>query len=345
MKLKNLLTFMLLYTIAWGVWGAPVTLSPDAPQRHVVVRGDTLWEIAGRFLRDPWRWPDIWQVNQQVKNPHLIYPGDIIALSYRDNGDPVLELQRGLSTYKVSPTVRVIELEKAIPTIPIDVIQQFLLNPQVVNKETLENAPYVVAGTEERLILGAGDEAYVRGLGNSATTRYGIYRGGEVYRDPDNPSKVLGYEALFIADAKVRQFGDPAILSIQNSKREILVGDRLLPRNDQAFEQHFFPHVSPTPIEGKIITVIEGVSQIGQHQAVVLNLGTEDGMDKGTVLAIYQAGRVVRDPISRLPDDKVQLPDERAGVLMVFRAFNHISYGLVMGAERAIHVDDVVRNP
>ncbi|ADJ29789.1 LysM peptidoglycan-binding domain-containing protein [Nitrosococcus watsonii] len=345
MNLKKLISIMFLCAMASGVWGEPVTLNPDAPQRYEVVRDDTLWDIAGRFLRDPWRWPDIWEVNQQINNPHLIYPGDIIFLSYRENGDPVLELQRGLPGYKMSPTVRTSKLEKAIPTIPIDAIQQFLLHPQVVSKEALDNAPYVVAGAEERLILGAGDDVYVRSLSKSATMKYGIYRGGEVYRDPDHPSTILGYEALFIADANVQRFGDPAILSIQNSTREVLVGDRLLPANDLEFEQHFLPHAPRIPVEGKIIAVIDGVSQIGQYQAVALDLGAEDGVEKGTVLAVYQAGRVVRDPISRLPEDKVRLPDERAGMIMVFRAFDHISYGLMMGAERAIHVYDVVRNP
>jgi hypothetical protein len=345
MKLKKSFIVALLYIIAEGVWGVPVTHNSDFPRHSVVLRSDTLGNRPGRFLREPWRWLDIRRLHSQVDNSRFLYPGDTIFLNYHQDGHPVLGLQRTLPTYKASPKIRVVELEKSIPTLSFDAIQPFLLHPQVVSKETLENAPYIVAGTGERLILGAGDEAYIRGLSDSVTTKYGIYREGKVYRDPDHPNKILGYEALFIANAKIQRFGDPAILDILNSKQEVLIGDRLLPMNDQKGEQHFSPHVSPTPVKGKIIAVVEGVSQIGQHQAVVLNLGIADGMEKGTVLTVYQAGRVVRDSISFLPENKVQLPDKRAGVIMIFCVFNHISYGLVMGAKRAIHVYDVVRTP
>jgi hypothetical protein len=269
--------------------------------------------------------------------------GEPVTLN--QDGRPLLELQRALPTYKVSPKIRVIKPEEPTPTMPFEAIQQFLPHSQVISRETLENAPYIVAGTGERLILGAGDEAYVRGLSNSVTTEYGIYREGKVYRDPDHPNKILGYEALFIANAKVQRFGDPAILDILNSKQEVLIGDRLLPVNNQESEQHFSPHILQATVKGKIVAVIADISQIGQHQVVALNLGIEDGMERGAVLAVYQAGRVVRDPISHLPKDKVQLPDERAGIIMVFRVFNHISYGLVMEAKRAVHVYDVVRTP
>ncbi|MGR6035051.1 MAG: LysM peptidoglycan-binding domain-containing protein [Candidatus Nitrosoglobus sp.] len=255
---------------------------------------------------------------------------------------PGLGLQRGPSIHKISPKIRIIKLENLTSTISLDAIQQFLLHPQVVSKETLESAPYIVAGMGERLILGAGDEAYIRGLNDSVTTRYGIYREGNVYRDPDHPNKILGYEAIFIASAKVQQFGDPAIFDILNSRQEVLIGDRLLPVSNQEFVK-LSPHVSSTLIKGKIIAVVEDVSQIGQHQAVVLNLGTADGMEKGMMLTVYQAGKVVHDSVSRLPESEVQLPDKHAGIIMVFCVFDHISYGLVMRAEQAIHVYDIVR--
>jgi hypothetical protein len=269
--------------------------------------------------------------------------GEPVILNPDFSQHPGLGPQRELPTYKISPKIRIIKLKELTLAIPLDAIQQFLLHPQVVSKDALESAPYIVAGMGERLILGAGDKAYIRGLSDSVTTRYGIYREGEVYRDPDYPNKILGYEAIFIANAKVQQFGDPAILDILNSKQEVLVGDRLLPVNNQKFEK-LFPHVSSTPVKGKIIAVVEGLSQIGQHQTVVLNLGTADGMEKGMMLTVYQAGKVVRDSISHLPENKVQLPDKRAGIIMIFCVFDHISYGLVMEAERAVHVYDIVRN-
>lgn len=343
--MKKRLVILCLYGLLSRAWGEPIIFNPAAPQRYVVVCGDTLWNIAARFLRDPWRWPEIWHTPPQSKNPHLIYPGDIISLRYREKGQPLLTLQRGLPIYKISPKTHVIELEKAIPTIPTEVIQPFLVYPQVVSKEVLENAPYIVAGTEGRLILGAGDKAYVRGLSDKMPVQYGLYRRGDIYRDPAHPDEILGYEALFIADIEVRRFGDPASVYIQSSTREVLVGDRLLPRSDQKLEPYFFPHVASLPVEGKIIAAAEGVSHIGQNQVVVLNLGAEDGIEKGVVLGVYQAGREVRDIISRRPGDRVQLPDERTGTIMVFRVFDRISYALVMRAKQAIHFYDTVRNP
>ncbi len=344
MKVKKLLVILCLYGILNGAWGELIVLNPNAPQRYVVARGDALWDIAARFLRDPWRWPDIWAASSQIQSPYLIYPGDIISLSQQEGGQPPLTLQRGLPIYKISPQTHVIELEKAIPTVPTEVIQPFLVYPQVLSKEVLENAPYIVAGPGGRLMLGTGDKAYVRGLSEVAPVQYGLYRRGDTYRDPAHPDEILGYEALFIADIEVKQLGIPAIVYIRNSTREVLVGDRLLPRSGQELEPYFSPHVASDPVKGKIIAVVEGISQIGQNQVVVLNLGAEDGIEKGVVLGVYQAGRRVRDTLSRQPEDWIQLPDERAGVIMIFRVFDRISYALVMRAERAIHLYDAVRN-
>lgn len=345
MRVKKLLVILCLYSMMNGGWGKSIAFNPDAPQRYVVARGDVLWDIAGRFLRNPWQWSQVWHPSASIKDSHLVYPGDIISLSYREEGQPSLTLQRGFPVYKVSPKTHVIKLEKPIPAIPTEVIRPFLVYSQVVSKEVLENAPYVVAGTEERLILGAGDEAYIRGLDNAAPLRYGLYRRGKVYRDPEHPDEILGYEALFVANVEIRRLGDPATVYIQNSTREVLVGDRLLPIVGQELEPHFFPHVMSVPVEGKIIAVVEGVSLIGQHQVVVLNLGAEDGIERGIVLEVYQAGREVRDTVGRQSAGLVQLPDERAGAIMVFRVFDRLSYGLVMRAQRAIHVHDAVGNP
>jgi hypothetical protein len=241
MKLRKLLFGVSLYAVMSAIWSEPVALHPEAPQSHRVVAGETLWDIAARFLRDPWRWPEVWRTNPQLEDPHLIFPGDRITLSYHAERGPSLELQRELPRYPISPQIRVRELEKAIPTLALDAIQPFLLHSQVVGREALEKAPYVVAGTEERLVLGVGDEVYVRGFSAPTSIPYGIYRSGEAYRDPDSPKRILGYEALFIAAASVRQFGDPAIVRIQNPTREVLIGDRLLPVREREFEYHFFP--------------------------------------------------------------------------------------------------------
>lgn len=342
MKVKKLL-IIILYIIVGEVWGKPAIL--HLSQGYTIAHEEALEHGAEYLLHAPWRRSNVELFKPQAKSSRFIYPGDIFPLSDHLEGHARLGPQRALPTYKVLPAIRVIKLERSIPTISFDAIQQFLLHPQVISKRALEHAPYIVAGAGERLILGAGDEVYVRGLGSSDATEYDIYREGKIYRDPDYANKILGYGALFIAKAKIQRLGDPAIFNIINSKQEVLVGDRLLPAKNHGFEQRFFPHVSPTPLKGKIIAVVADTSQVSQYQTVVLNLGTEDAIEKGMVFAVYPVGRAVRDFVSHLPEDKVQLPRERVGTIMIFDAFNHISYGLVMKAKRAIHVYDIVCTP
>jgi hypothetical protein len=334
---------------------ADVALNPDHPQQHVVVRGDTLWDISAKFLKFPWHWPDIWYANPQIENPHLIYPGDVISLVYRD-GKPVLELTRGKPSYKMSPEVREIMLEKAIPTIPLDAIRPFLSRPSVVDEDTLKLAPYIVATTDERLISGKGDKVYARGFDEEQGKHYSGFRKGSVYTDPDT-SEVLGYEAIYVADANVTTMADPATVELRESTREVLVGDRFLPVVEDDYEMNFIPRSPEDDINGTIISVYDGVSQIGQYQIVVLNRGARDNLESGHVLSVYQAGKKVIDPVLSGREDEdyfnlnnrdkdrnasVVLPDEYAGVAMVFKVFEKVSYAIVMKASRAIHVFDKV---
>lgn len=329
--------FMLL---SFSALAADVVLNPNHPQKHVVVRGDTLWDISGMFLKNPWHWPDIWHVNPQIKNPHLIYPGDILTLVYRD-GKPVLELTRGPTSYKMSPEVRAMVLEKAISTIPLDAIRPFLSRPNVVGAEVLESAPYVVASAEERLISGAGDIVYVRQADESEGQHYSIFRGGEMYSDPET-NEVLGYEAIYIADSWLSVIAEVSTAELRETTREVLIGDRLLPVVDENYEANFYPHLPDEAFEGRIISVFDGVSQVGQYQVVVLNRGQREGLEVGHTISVYQAGDVVRDIVSVDPKDVVTLPDEYAGVALVFKTFEKVSYGIVMIANRAIHVGDRV---
>ncbi len=317
-----------------------VALNPDHPDRYVVKRGDTLWDIAARFLRDPWLWPEIWHVNPQIENPHLIYPGDVISLVYVD-GKPRLVLERGRRTVKLSPQVRELPLDEAIPTIPLDAIRPFLSRPRVLGEGEYEAAPYVVASADEHLIAASGMRVYARGVLGDAGARYAVLRRGQVYRDPDT-GEVLGLEAIHVADAQVQRPGDPAVLVLQRSTRETLVGDRLFPVGEDRYTDNFLPRAPQQQVQGRIIAVFDGVSRIGQYQVVVLNRGARDGMEPGHVLAVYRAGETIRDPVRR---EKVTLPDERAGIVMVFRTFDRVSYALVMSATRAIRVLDRVRNP
>ncbi len=321
----------------------PIVLKPDYPERYVVKKGDTLWDIAGRFLRDPWRWPELWQQNSYIENPHLIYPGDILALIYID-GRPTLKVQRAEErpTVRLSPKVRVEELDRAIPTIPLDAIRPFLQRPRVVDEEELEAAPYIIATADEHLIAATGNTIYVRGIDEPSVAEYVVVRKGQAYRNPDDPDEVLGYEAIHVADAKVRQFGDPATMELAESQREALNGDRLLPGTQERITTNFVPQAPKQEVEGRIVAVVDGVSQIGQYQVVAVNLGLREGMEAGHVLSVYQQGRSVRDPVT---GDTVVLPDQLAGLMMIFRPFEKMSYALIMDATRPMHVLDRVTNP
>jgi LysM domain len=316
---------ILLFTI--GVRADELTLNPDHPEKYTVVKGDTLWDISARFLEQPWRWPEIWGVNPQIDNPHLIYPGDLISLSYQD-GQPVLNIERGTGqvvsgrNVKLSPTIRSSENVEAIPTIPIDAIQQFLERPLVLDDNEMEQWPYVVSSYDEHLIATTGNTIYVRGLPEDANTaRYSIYRKGPAYINPkkneDDEDEILGYEALYVGDATILKTGDPASAMITVVDREVLTGDRLLPQSDEDVSTEFIPRPTDSEVEGNILSVVDGVSQIGQYQIIVLSLGDEQGVEPGNVLGIYQSGYVVQDRIgpNKPPKTKKEKEAERAKAL------------------------------
>ncbi|WP_127478716.1 LysM peptidoglycan-binding domain-containing protein [Sulfurivermis fontis] len=330
---------------------APLVVKPDAPQQYVVVKGDTLWDISSRFLEDPWRWPELWDSNPQIENPHLIYPGDILILAYKD-GRPIIQIHRGgkISTtapgrpeVRLSPKVRVEGLDRPIPTIPMDAIRPFLSRPRVVTQEELEAAPYIVSSVDRHLVAGPGHRIYVRGLSDANLTEYMVVRPGDVYRNPEDRDDILGYEAIHLGDAQLKDFDDVSTLQINKATREILNGDRLLPMNDALSDTSFLPRAPKDKVRGQIIAVPGGVALIGQFQVVAINLGQNDGMEPGHVLAVYQRGETVRD--ARRDNELVKMPDEHAGTLMVFRTFARVSYGLVLKATRTMHVNDFVTNP
>lgn len=319
-----------------------VELNPDHPKRYTVVKGDTLWDISGIFLKYPWHWPDIWYVNPQIENPHLIYPGDELSLVYRD-GRPFLELNRGKRDVKLSPQVRETMLDKPIPTIPLSAIGPFLTKPRVVGAEVLDNAPYIVAAAEERLISGTGDYVYARGVEEGDSENYSVFRGGKVYTDPDT-DEILGYEAIYTGDASLVTGGDPAKIDLTYSNREIQIGDRLLEIEDENYDLNFIPRSPEQPMNGRIISVFDGVSQVGQYQIVVLNLGNRDGLETGHVLSVWQAGQTIPDQVTADRKDVVTLPDEHAGEAMVFKIYEKVSFAIVMKATKAIHLYDKVKS-
>lgn len=331
---------LLLILLSLPIIANEVALNPNHPERYVVKKGDTLWDISGVFLQRPWHWPEIWQANPQVENPHLIYPGDELTLVYR-NGRPMLELNRGKQTFKMSPEVRELQLEQPISTIAFADIKPFLTKPRVVGDEVMTAAPYVVASANERLISGAGDIVYARGVLAQPGDDFSVFRGGKAYVDPDS-GEVLGYEAIYTGDATVKAIGDPATLDLTFTNREVNIGDRLLEAEAEDFELQFFPRAPEVPMDGQIISVFDGVSQVGQYQIVVLNLGLRDGLELGHVLSLYKGGETIRDVVSADRDATVTLPDEHAGEAMVFRMFDKVSYAIVMRATSALNLYDRV---
>ena len=273
-----------------------VQLNPEHPQSYTVVEGDTLWDIASRFLAEPWRWSEVWRANPQIKNPHLIYPGDVITLSEGDE-QPSLQLARGAAPVsrevKLSPVIRESARAEAIPPIPLGAIRQFLSRPLVLDKVQLAGAGYVLGSQDEHLAVGPGSKLYVRGIKPARGDAYSIFRTGVRYRDPAT-GEFLGYEALHIADITISRFDDPATASIGWANREVLKGDRVLPQ-EEATPTDFVPRSPERDVEGQIIAVVDGVSQVSVHNVVILNLGRRDGLEPGHVLAIFQRGLEVED--------------------------------------------------
>lgn len=329
--------------VVLGAQAGGPALNPSHPDRYVVQRGDTLWDISAMFLRDPWYWPEIWYVNPQVANPHLIYPGDVLTLVYVD-GQPQIRLERGSAgTERLSPRVRESDLGEAITTIPFEVIGPFLRKGAVLEKDEINGLPYIVALRDARLIGSAGNDVYVRGA-IAEDDAFSVVHIGDKLIDPDD-NEVVGYEGIFVGEGSIRRGGDPATMRLTESRREALEGDRLL-QLDFDIPLTFYPRAPETSIEGRVIHVVDGISRIGQYQTIVLNRGARDGLEAGHVLTVWRAGDVVPDRIaSGLMGGKVQLPDEQSGDVMIFKTYDRISYALVMRATAEIQVLDKVRTP
>ena len=317
----------------------PVPLAEGHPNEYVVQVGDTLWDIAATFLRDPWFWPEIWYVNPDIVNPHLIYPGDVLGLVYIDGQSRITNVRA--STYRMSPEARVTPLTESVTSIPYETVAAFLSSGIVLEKKQAEDLPYFLDTRGDHLIASAGNEIYVRGISaDMPGTRFNVVHVGDELRDPDD-NHLIGYQGLLIGEGKLRRGGDPATVALTDTNREVIEGDKLIPESVDV-PLNFFPRAPSNAIDGRIISVVGGVTQIGQHQVVVMNRGTNNGLAVGDVLTVFQSGRTVKD---RFKGGKVKLPDEEAGTIMVFKTFDRISYGLVMEATTAIHILDAVRNP
>ena len=320
-------------------------LKPDAPQRYVVVKGDTLWDISGRFIGNPWEWPEIWYMNDQIENPHLIYPGDVIELVNVDGQMKLMVTSRGEAsrTVKLSPTARVEPIANAIPAIPMDAIQGFMRNHQVLDRKGFENLPYVVAGEDGRVMMGAGTKVYGRlPEETEAMTSYGIFRKGKLYRDPDT-KEILGVEATEIGSASVlASEGRVMTMMLEKTNQQVNAGDFLLQSEIREPRANFVPKTSELPVQGQILDVNNGVVSVGQFDVVALNRGARDGLETGHVMLVKKAGNRVRDPVT---GKKIRLPSEEAGRMMVFRVFGKMSYALIMSATSPLSVGDLFESP
>jgi len=321
---------------AFSQSGSP--LAGDHPDEYVVQVGDTLWDIAATFLNDPWYWPEIWYVNPQIENPHLIYPGDVIGLIYVDGQQRVSTVRA--STYRLSPEARVTPLSEALSSIPYDAVAAFLSTGVILAKDQVKDLPYLVATKGDHLVAASGNTIYVRGTNAQAGSTFNLVHVGDPLIDPDD-NRLVGYQGILIGETTMRRSGDPATFLVNESKQEAIQGDVLIP-TEVDVPMNFFPRAPSSNIDGQIISVVGGVTQIGQYQVVVLNRGSNDGLTIGDVLTVFQKGDEVRDHTA---GGTVKLPDEEAGTVMVFKVYNEIGYGLVMEATTAIHINDFVRNP
>lgn len=361
-KLHHAIIPLLAFTcLSLNVFADEIQLKKDHPYRHVVVKGDTLWDISATFLKDPWLWPKLWGMNRnEIRNPHLIYPGDIVILDL-SGSEPKLRLLN--ETVKLEPSARVETLEKeAIQTISPHIITPFLTQPLLIENDALLTAPRIIAGPDNRVILSPGTRVYINEIEEEKGAHWDIYRPGNPLIDPDT-KKVLATEAMHLGDLNIIRFGKPATADIHAVKEEVFVKDRLIAAHTE-IQDRFVPHAPDTQVNGRILRIYGGVAggiaEAGPNSVVAINLGEQDGLEIGHVLAISRYGRIIRDseytPSDNMPaDDKakklalapdeVKLPDERVGLLMIFRTFDRVSYGLIMRASSSVFTLDAVHTP
>ncbi len=355
-------------SLSASTWADEVRLQENAPDRHVVVKGDTLWDISEKFLKDPWLWPEVWQLNkEQIKNPHLIYPGDVVILTM-EGGKPRLSLEPGArDVVKLSPQIRgepIIIKEAGIPSIPLKAIQAMLSKGGVGDPSDLEKSPRILGSGDARVMFGSGDTVYAS-RNDGDTVDWRVVRLGQALKNPDNPQEVLAYEMQHLGTARTEKAGDPQVVRILTAEQEILERDRLVPSWKGDIPQ-YIPHGPGKPVNAKVVAALGGPIYAGTFMTLVLDKGMRDGLEEGHVLALFRAGRSVADPkciraekigflagggrghaVDCKPnkDDTSSLPDTRVGLAFVYRVFNKVAYALVMNGTEPVTVGDSARNP
>ena len=353
---KSIISLLLLAVALGGgtTLADEIKLAANAPDRYVVVKGDTLWGISAKFLKDPWRWPDIWGLNkEEIKNPHWIYPGDVLVLDFsgntphlrKDGSSNGGDSQWQLMDAKLSPTVRRQTLVSgAISGIPLSAIQSFLTRPLVVGEQELDSAPTLVAGPENRVVLSAGDTAFAKGVVWEEQTGWNVFRPGRTFTDPDT-KEVLGREAVYLGDVQITEFAEISTVVLTKAVQEIAPGDRLA-KTQSAQSLSYMPHAPGSLIKGRVIAgPNDSFSEIGSREVVIINRGSREGMEIGHVLALYHDRPPVTPANAIDSKEKVKLPPERYGMLFIFRVFEKVSYGLVLNSTRPVNLRDVVQTP
>lgn len=322
----------------------PLKLVDNPPDRHIVVRGDTLWGISGKFLQQPWRWPEIWQMNKaEIKNPHLIYPGDIVMLD-TSGATPRLRIGKSIQSGngKAQPQVYSKAVQQSVPSIPPNVIEPFLSQPLIIEADEHDNVARIVATDEERMIMGNNDLAFVTGIPSAKQVNWNVYRPGKALKDPDT-GEVIAHEAFFLGNAKLVQPGDPATVRIVNAKEEIHRGDRLIPA--PAFEiLAYAPHRPEQQVAARVVGIYGGLNEGGGGSIVSINRGKNDGMETGHVLALFR-NRVSINIDADGRRSATPIPEERYALAFVFRTFDRIAYALILESSKSVIVGDSVRNP
>ncbi len=320
-----------------------ITLAKDAPDAYTVIKGDTLWGISGRFLEQPWRWPEVWRMNKdQIRNPHLIYPGQVVLL---DRNGPWLSIGRRVGGQpgdeKLYPQIYTEPAAQAVPSIPLQVIEPFLTHPLVVDRARLEGSATIIATDTSRVMMGQGDTVFAKNVTEGVDT-WQVYRPAKALENPVT-REILAYEATYLGAARVTKHGSPATLELLSANEEIGTGDLMLP-SERATVFSYVPHEPDVPVAGQLVSIHRGVAETGKMNVVALDVGAGDGLDVGHVLALYR-NRGVAEYKGDGVKEKFTLPEKRYGIAFVFRVFDRISYALVMESDGPVTIGDSVRNP
>jgi hypothetical protein len=358
------LSLIAALAISFTAYADTVQLREDAPDRHVVVKGDTLWDISAKFLKTPWKWPELWRLNQEeIKNPHLIYPGDVILLTWVD-GKPQLSK---LESVRLSPEVRseAIDGRAGISSVPYKAIAPFLQRTRVIEAAKLDNMPFVLGGNHERVMYSTHDKVYAT-PGDGKTTAWQIVRVGRPLADPDTGA-ILGYQLDHLADGETVKAGAPQLVQITAADKEVLERDRLVPATQMA-AMNLAPHAPEKAVNAKVITSLSGIEGVGSYATVVLNKGAGSGLEAGHVLALYRSGRSTADPNCLRAEklafiagghghrdtecnkqaeatNRASLPDEHIGLAFIYRVYDSLAFALIMNSTEPVYPGTLARNP